>query len=469
MIVDCHTHIDFDANEPDFSGHLDAIKAVDACIVMALPGQNRQKANEQLARYVESHKNRMIGFGVVDPTDDKVDDALLWKMTDTLGLKGFVFYCAAHAFQPNHSLAMRFYGIAQELRIPIYFHGADLDINGSGILTYAQPHLLDEIARAFPELKLIIGSMGLPYLDQALAVIARHKNVFGDLTIRPKNVWQTYNTVSAAYELGVMDRLLFGSGYPSGNPVTCIETLLGFNMLFADTSLPIIPRASIRLLIERNTFDLLGISSEQPERLLLEIHIPDADPDNEWEILERIRQATGVFLSELGYMPDPKTSLTFSSSWHWREWFRRKSPEIRDESRGVYREIKESLRRANVDQPGAAAFEKRAVAASQLLGSLECYDEAVVRLGDVIMVKLLEDGKSRLVIETISPEVARDLEKNYHLLENPQKTLHYLMKWSQIPDKTRGAHSNIQPPDSAQKSLDLEDSSANNESLEEST
>ena len=85
------------------------------------------------------------------------------------------------------------------------------------------------------------------------------------------------------------------------------------------------------------------------------------------------------------------------------------------------------------------------------------------------MVKLLEDGKSRLVIETISPEVARDLEKNYHLLENPQKTLHYLMKWSQIPDKTRGAHSNIQPPDSAQKSLDLEDSSANNESLEEST
>ena len=107
--------------------------------------------------------------------------------------------------------------------------------------------------------------MGLPFIEQTLSMVAKHKNVFADLTIRPKNVWQTYNTVVAAHEYGVMDKLLFGSGFPSGHAGQCIETLLGFNMLLADTNLPIVPRGSIRNVIERNTLELLGIDNKSPE------------------------------------------------------------------------------------------------------------------------------------------------------------------------------------------------------------
>jgi len=56
-----------------------------------------------------------------------------------------------------------------------------------------------------------------------------------------------------------MDKLLFGSGFPCGNAGQCIETLLGFNMLLADTNLPTVPRVNIRNIIERNTLELLGI------------------------------------------------------------------------------------------------------------------------------------------------------------------------------------------------------------------
>jgi hypothetical protein len=62
-----------------------------------------------------------------------------------------------------------------------------------------------------------------------------------------------------------MDKLLFGSGFPSGNAGQCIETLLGFNMLLADTNLPTVPRGSIRNVIERNTLELLGIDNKSPE------------------------------------------------------------------------------------------------------------------------------------------------------------------------------------------------------------
>jgi hypothetical protein len=65
--------------------------------------------------------------------------------------------------------------------------------------------------------------------------------------------------VMIAHERGVMDKLLFGSGFPFGNAGECIETLLGFNKLLADTNLPTVPRGNIRSIIERDTLGVLGI------------------------------------------------------------------------------------------------------------------------------------------------------------------------------------------------------------------
>jgi hypothetical protein len=98
-------------------------------------------------------------------------------------------------------------------------------------------------------------------------MVGRHKNVYADLTIYPGRIWQTYNMVVAAHENGVMDKLLFGSGFPSASAGQCIETLLGFNMLLADTNLPTVPRGNIRNIIERDTLELLGINdkSEEPQ------------------------------------------------------------------------------------------------------------------------------------------------------------------------------------------------------------
>jgi hypothetical protein len=56
-----------------------------------------------------------------------------------------------------------------------------------------------------------------------------------------------------------MEKLLFGSGYPDGRAGECIETLLGFNKLLPEASLPLVPRGSIRNIIERNSLELLGI------------------------------------------------------------------------------------------------------------------------------------------------------------------------------------------------------------------
>jgi predicted TIM-barrel fold metal-dependent hydrolase len=258
MIVDCHTHINCAAENIEASEHLAATETVDICIVLAAPEGPSQEVNKKLSEYIGRHKEKMIGFAVVEPTKDKISVKNLAALTDKLGLKGTVLYCSQCGFHPAHSRAMKFYESAQELGLPVFFHNGGV-LGPEAVLDYAQPYLLDEVAREFSALKIVIGTMGSPFIEQTLSMVAKHKNVYADLTIKPSNVWQVYNMVVAAHECGVMDKLLFGSGFPFGKAEECIETLLSFNKLLADTNLPTVPRGNIQNIIERDTLEVLGI------------------------------------------------------------------------------------------------------------------------------------------------------------------------------------------------------------------
>lgn len=265
MIVDCHTHINCASDEVEMSEHIAAAEMVDTCIVLAVADGPSEDVNKKLSKYVNKHKEKMVGFAVIEPVKDKIGVNNLKAIKDKLELKGVVLYCSNWGLHPAHSRAMRFYEIAEELGLPVFFHNDVRTLGSDSVLDYSQPYLLDEVARKFRSLKIIIGNMGMPFVEQTLSVVAKHENVYADLTIRPSNVWQTYNTVVAAHEHGVMDKLLFGSGFPSGNAGQCIETLLGFKMLLADTNLPTVPRGSIQNVIERDTLELLGIKDKITE------------------------------------------------------------------------------------------------------------------------------------------------------------------------------------------------------------
>ncbi|UCE99425.1 MAG: amidohydrolase family protein [Planctomycetota bacterium] len=259
MIVDCHTHINYAAENIDAAKHLATTETVDVCIVLATADGPSQEVNKKLSEYVGKHKEKMVGFAHVEPTKDNISVKNLASIRDKLQLKGTVLYCCGCGFHPAHSRAMRFYESAKELGLPVFFHNRSPGMGPKAVLDYAQPYLLDEVARKFSDLKIIIGTMGIPFVEQTLSMLAKHENVYADLTVKPSNVWQVYNIVVAAHESAVMDKLLFGSGFPFGNAGQCIETLLGFNKLLADTNLPTVPRDNIRSIIERDTLELLGI------------------------------------------------------------------------------------------------------------------------------------------------------------------------------------------------------------------
>lgn len=258
LIVDCHTHINCPSREIDAAEHLEACEKVDACIVLACGEGDNAEVNKEVGKYVKGRR-KMIGFAVVNPAEDKIGTSPIKANTSELGLAGVVMYCPENKFHPAHTRAMRFYEVAEESGLPVFFHNG-APFGPDAVLDYAQPYLLDEVARRFGSLKIIIGSMGVPFVSQTICMLAKHENVYADLTISPHKVWEIYNIVVSAHEAGVMDKLLFGSGYPFARADNCIETLLGFNKLLADTNLPTVPREKIRAIIERDTLALLGIS-----------------------------------------------------------------------------------------------------------------------------------------------------------------------------------------------------------------
>ena len=120
MIVDCHTHIDLTAGDDvGASEHLEAAETVDACIVLARAGESNEEVNKKLSEYVGKHKEKIVGFAVVEPTKDNVSVKHLTFLRDKLGLKGTVLYCCQCGFHPTHSKAMQFYESAQEVGLPV--------------------------------------------------------------------------------------------------------------------------------------------------------------------------------------------------------------------------------------------------------------------------------------------------------------------------------------------------------------
>ena len=157
MIIDCHTHINCPSGSIDTAGHSEACQKVDGCIVLAQRGGSTAD-NKKVSSYV-SGKPEMAGFAVFNPLEDKLTPKYIKSVTSDSGMAGLVLYCCEDKFHPANSRAMCLYESAEQLKMPLFFHNGP-HLGADAVLDYAQPYLLDEIARSFPALKIIIGGMG---------------------------------------------------------------------------------------------------------------------------------------------------------------------------------------------------------------------------------------------------------------------------------------------------------------------
>jgi predicted TIM-barrel fold metal-dependent hydrolase len=155
---------------------------------------------------------------------------------------------------------MRVYAEAEKLGMPILVHPVGQYTEQSK-LEYARPYLLDEIARSFPRLPIIISQLGQPWVDETICLLGKHSNVYADVSGMLSRTWQAYGALVSAHQHQVIDKLLFGSDFPYTSATECIESLYSINQLAQGTNLPVIPREALRGIVERDTLGLLGLIS----------------------------------------------------------------------------------------------------------------------------------------------------------------------------------------------------------------
>ena len=283
MIVDCYTHTWespaqiggdsrddgrrrpilpelSDGNPGSIAKHLAATEPVDATIVVGFKSKylGAEIPNEHLATYVRSHSDRLIGFAGIDPSEPRDAIREMRHAREDLGMPGIAVAPAAQGFHPSDSQAMRVYTEAAALGMPILFH-TGVRITSATMLEYALPVLLDEIARELPDLKIIIAHMGWPWVNETVLLLAKHANVFAEISWLLHEPWQAYQAMLAAYQYGVTDKLFFGSGFPYLSASCGIEALYSVNHLVHGTNLPTIPREQLRGIVERDVLSALGI------------------------------------------------------------------------------------------------------------------------------------------------------------------------------------------------------------------
>ncbi len=224
-------------------------------VVVAIPKHSgNHTPPEFIADYVSRYPGRAVGFCSVHPDDDDAPEE--FERALCLGLKGIKLSPTYQHVDPRGKASWPLYEIASHHKVPVMFHCGGAY---TGNLEFSDPVLLDTVAMAFPDLKIIVAHYGQPYMEQTAIVMRKNENVFADLSARFHRPWQLYNGLMIAEEYRVTDRLLFGSDFPVRTTAAAIAEFRGINDWGAGLAMPRIPEKTIEAILFKRPLSLLGI------------------------------------------------------------------------------------------------------------------------------------------------------------------------------------------------------------------
>jgi predicted TIM-barrel fold metal-dependent hydrolase len=184
---------------------------------------NKPVPNDNVAEVVAQYPDRFIGFAGVDPHKGQAAVKELERAVTKLGLQGLVLRPYAHKIYASDKKYYPIYSKCVELGIPIWIHTSfnwSLDVT----IDFGRPIYLDQVACDFPDLRLIGGHGGWPWVNEMIAVVWRHNNVYMDFsTFRPRYLGKRGSGWDMLLHFGnnvIQDKVLFGSDWLSmGIPI----------------------------------------------------------------------------------------------------------------------------------------------------------------------------------------------------------------------------------------------------------
>lgn len=215
-----------------------------------------EETNTATARFVAADPTRRIGFMSVNPLD-----AGAWEEVERsrdMGLVGVKLGANYQEFDPLSPEAMAFYAQCERHSLPILFHQGASPIRQAP-LRYTFPLVTDEVAIAFPELRIVMAHMGHPWSRETAVTIRKHPHVYADVSSIYLRPWVCYESLLFASEWGAMGKLFLGSDFPIATTAEAIAGLRAVNDIVEGTRLPRIPEEAIEGIIHADVLPQLGL------------------------------------------------------------------------------------------------------------------------------------------------------------------------------------------------------------------
>lgn len=224
-------------------------------ITMYFPRLGMRVPNEFVAEHVAKYKGRAIGLAGIDPFEADAPKKLEHAVKE-LGLRGLKWSPVYGAFDPWCQEAWAIYQTCDRLGIPMLWHQSAAFAQFAAH-EYANPTLIDRIARAFPNLKMIVAHIGQPWVADCVVLMRKHPQIFADLSARFHRKWQLLDALMLAHEYKVTDRLLFGSDFPLRSTSEALAEFRDLNNWGPDVKLPKFPEEIIEDIINNRPLELV--------------------------------------------------------------------------------------------------------------------------------------------------------------------------------------------------------------------
>lgn len=236
---------------------------VDVAGVTDVPGPpSIDKTNDYIAALKRKYPDMFIGMAAVNPKYRGVRAAVseLERAVTELKLDGLKLYPMYDHWAVNdRDLAFPVFEKAAELDIPVMIHLSTTPVSDT-VLLYGWPVLLDDVARRFPDLRLLVCHAGHPWVDECLILMSRHKNAYLDISFFNStiNQRQTYDFLLRARQLGCpWSKICWATDYPGFEfPETLLPKFALVNEASGDDS-PI-PENDIARMLGGNYARFLG-------------------------------------------------------------------------------------------------------------------------------------------------------------------------------------------------------------------
>ncbi len=184
--------------------------------------------NGSVMEFCKAYPNKFVGFWGVDPHKQMAAVYDIVKAVEVHGMKG-VAIDPYLAHMP--ASAARFYPIytkCAELDIPVFITMAPPPQVPGAIMDYCDPRQVDQVARDFPELTIIMSHGGYPFVNEAVFACWRNKNVYMDFSEYENSPMR--DVFVDGMQNMISDKVLFASAHPFIELEDALNTYKGFDL-----------------------------------------------------------------------------------------------------------------------------------------------------------------------------------------------------------------------------------------------